>query len=238
VQGEVNLPSRTTLMPQNVVLSVINDTAPAHSSQMPEPCSMSFRHRKLLQCTFEAPSLDCTVAAAPKLTSETSSKSTEQTAVDGLNSQVEHTITSTNAGYTGTKQRILHAATSPSAPIESPRSAANNQISQADNNFTDQIAAGKLNVKHEQAFTGSTIGGSSSSSSSSDGSDPRVRRLLASSPASGSSVSKSPPAGSANSGPGAKGAEQMASERLRAEIAEALSNTSSMGSQNNGGDRH
>ena len=225
-------------MPQNVVLSVINDTAPAHSSQMPEPCSMSFRHRKLLQCFIEAPSLDCTVAAAPKLTSETSSKSTEQTAADGLNSQVEHTSTSTNAGYTGTKQRILHAATFPSAPRESPSTAANNQISQADNKFTDQIAADKSKVKHEQAFTGSTIGSSSSSSSISDGSDSRVRRLLAFSPVGSSSGSNSPPAGSANIRPGVKGAEQMASERLRAEIADALSNTSSMGSQNNGGDRH
>ena len=224
-------------MPQNVVLSVINDTAPAHSSQMPEPCSMSFRHRKLLQCFIEAPSLDCTVAAAPKLTSETSSKSTEQTAADGLNSQVEHTSTSTNAGYTGTKQRILHAATFPSAPRESPSTAANNQISQADNKFTDQIAADKSKVKHEQAFTGSTIGSSSSSSSISDGSDSRVRRLLAFSPVGSSSGSNSPPAGSANIRPGVKGAEQMASERLRAEIADALSNTSSMGSQNNGGDR-
>jgi len=235
VQVGVNLPSKTTLMPQNVVVSVIDDTAPTHSSQMPEPRSISFKHRKLLQCTFAAPSLNRTVAAAPKLTSETLFKGTEQTAVDGLNSQCEHTITSTNAGYTGTKQRLLHAATFPSAPRESPSSAANNQISQANKNLTDRIAAGKLKIKHELAFTGSTIG---SSSSSSDGSDSGIRRLLASSPASGSSVSKSPLAGGANSRPGTKGAEQMASERLRAEINEALSNTSSMGSQNNGGDRH
>lgn len=236
MQVKATFPSKATPMPQTVVETVIDDTAPAPSSQVPEPRSIFVNHRKLLQCTFAAPSLTCTVAAAHKSTSEIEPKGTEQTAVDGLISQFEHTITSTNAGYAGTKQRILHAATFSSAPRESPSSAATNQISQAHSNFTDQLAAGKLKVKHEQAFTGSTVG--SSSSSSSDGSDSRVRRLLASSPVSGSSGSNSSPAGNAISRPGAKNAEQMASESLRAEIAQALSNTSSMGSQHNGGDRH